>query len=479
MNRKNIISNIMWKFLQIGGRKAIQFVIQILLARLLLPADYGIVSLVVIFITLANVFVDSGLSTSVIQKKDVDQLDYSSIFYVNIVIALSLYIILFITAPWIASFYENESLINIIRILSLSLFPGALNSLQIAIISREMQFRRLFFSNIVAGLVSGIVGVSLAVRDYGAYALVFQQLVNQSMITLILWFTIKWRPLFVFSFNRIQVLFSYGWKILVSSVINVLYRDIRTLVIGKLFSPTILGYYNRGVQFPQVIVENIAGAIDGVMFPALSAIQDSVNSVKSMTRRTIITSSFLLFPILAGLIVIANPLVLLLLTDKWLPSVPYLRLFCIAFAFWPLQTANIQAIKAIGRSDIFLRNELFKIVIGIIVLVISLPFGVLYIALGQVVVEFISLLLNIYPVRNLISYGYTEQLKNIFPIAVLSLFMGLFIWQFANLAIPPIILIGIQVILGATFYFGFAFVLKLECFTYLIDAFKTLLGRRS
>ncbi|MBJ2356837.1 lipopolysaccharide biosynthesis protein [Sphaerochaeta sp. S2] len=472
MNNSIIIRNIIWKFFEIGGRKGIQFVIQIILARLLLPTDYGIVALVVVFITIANVFVNGGLSASVIQKKDVDELDYSSIFFTSLLVAAITYLLLYFSAPWIASFYANTNLISVIRILALTLFPGALNSLQIAIISRKMQFKRLFISNIGAGLLSGIIGISLAYLGYGVYALVFQQLINQTIITIILWFSLKWRPKLGFSILRVRNLFAYGWKILISSLINTLYRDIRGLLIGKIYSPAMLGYYNRGQQFPQVIVANIDSSIKAVMFPALSANQDSLLKIKTMTRRAMKTSSFLLSPILVGMIVIAQPLVRFLLTEKWLPSVPYLQLFCIAYLFWPLQTANIQAIKAIGRSDVFLKCEIIKICFGTALLLISLPFGVIYIALGQVVTELISYFINIYPVKKYISYGYTEQVKDVLPSVMLASIMGVLILQLNRIAFSPIELISLQIICGGGFYFGLAAILKLESFTYLIALTK-------
>jgi O-antigen/teichoic acid export membrane protein len=463
----------MWKFLERGGVQGLQFVISIILARLLLPEDYGILALVVIFITIANVFIQSGLNTALIQKKTVDQVDYSSVFFLSLGIATSLYVLLYFVAPFIARFYDNQSLVSVLRVLALTLFPGAFNSIQNAIVSRTMQFKRLFYSSIGAGIISGVVGISLAYMGYGIWALVFQQLINQVCITLILWFTVKWRPTLQFSLERVKVLFSFGWKLLVSSLIDTTYRDLRSLIIGKVYTPAMLGYYNRGEQFPKLVISNINGSIQSVMLPALAAHQDYADRVKSMMRRSIVTSSFIVFPMMVGLAVVAEPLVILLLTEKWLPSVPFLQIFCASFALWPIHTANLQAINAMGRSDIFLKLEIIKKVLGLAILAASLPFGVYFLALSQIVSGIISSFINAYPNKELLNYGYGEQVKDILPSLGLSLFMGVAVYMILYLGLSPLLTMGIQILVGIIIYVGIAYLFKLECFTYLV---QTILG---
>lgn len=469
-----ILTNLIWKLFERFGTQGIQFVIQIVLARLLFPSDYGILALVLIFITIANVFVQSGLSTSLVQKKVIDQVDYSSVFYVSLGIAGILYCILYFTAPVIGIFYKNNSLILVLRVLALTLFPGAFNSIQNAIVSRTMQFKRLFYSSVGAGIVSGIVGICLAYQGYGIWALVFQQLTNQICITLILWFTVKWRPRLQFSFERVKILFSFGWKLLVSSLIDTIYNDLRSLLIGKIYTPATLGYYNRGQQFPQLIICNINGSIQSVMLPALAAQQDYTERVKSMMRRSIVTSSFIVFPLMVGLAVVAKPLVLLLLTEKWLPSVPFLQIFCFSYALWPIHTANLQAINAMGRSDIFLKLEIIKKILGLAILAISLPFGIYYLALGQVLSGIISSFINAYPNKKLLNYGYGEQVKDILPSLLLSLLMGVIVYLVLYLGLSPFITMLIQILVGVIIYVGLAFVFKLECFTYLVQTILSL-----
>lgn len=473
-NRNTVLRNLYWKLLERGGTQGLQFLISIILARLLFPFDYGILALVVIFITIANVFVQSGLSTSLIQKKVVDQVDYSSVLYISLGIAGIIYCLLYFIAPLIGVFYDNESLVLVLRVLALTLFPGAFNSIQNAIVSRTMQFKRLFYSSVGAGIVSGIVGIYLAYHDYGIWALVFQQLTNQICITLILWFTVKWRPTLQFSLERVKVLYSFGWKLLVSSLIDTTYRDLRSLIIGKVYSPGMLGYYNRGQQFPQLIISNLNGSIQSVMFPALAAQQDYTDRVKSMMRRSIVTSSFIVFPMMVGLAVVAEPLVLLLLTEKWLPSVPFIQIFCFSYALWPIHTANLQAINAMGRSDIFLKLEIFKKILGLIILVAALPFGVYALALSEVFGGILSSFINAYPNKKLLNYGYGEQIKDIFPSLFLSLVMGVIVYQLLYLGLSPLITMLLQIIVGAIIYTGLAFLFKLECFTYLVQTLFSL-----
>ena len=309
LNKSKILSSLLWKLLEQSGTQGIQLIVQIVLARLLLPEEYGIIAIVTVFITLANVFVQSGFNTALIQKKDADELDFSSVLYLSSGVAALLYVIIYLLAPLIANYYTQPLLAPVLRVLSLTLFIGAFNSIQNAFIARNMLFKRLFISSLGAVIVSGIVGIAAAYNGWGVWALVAQQLINQLTIAIILWFTVKWRPHILFSFKRVKELFSYGSKLLLSGVIDTLYRDLRTLIIGKMYPTSMLGFYNRGQKFPQIIVSNINGSIQSVMLPVLSVHQDNRRRVKDMMRRAIITSSFFIFPMMIGLAVVAEPLI--------------------------------------------------------------------------------------------------------------------------------------------------------------------------
>lgn len=482
MENKNIkfkvLSSLIWKLMERGGTQGVQFIVQIVLARILVPNDYGIIALVAIFITIANIFVQSGFNTALIQKKNAEDADFSSVFYLSLFVAVLLYLFFFFTAPYIADFYGILQLTSVLRALSVTLLFGVFNSIQNAVVSRNMQFKMLFFSSLGAIVVSGTVGIAFAYAGFGVWALVAQQLTNQFMITLILWFTVKWRPKLIFSFKRLKGLFSYGWKLLVSSLIENLYMNFCSLIIGKIYNPNILGFYNRGDQFPQIIVINIDSSIQSVMLPTLASEQDNKKRVKDMVRRSIVTSSFIVFPIMSGLFVIAEPLVKILLTDKWLPCVPFMQIFCMYYALWPIHTANLQAINALGRSDIFLKLEIIKKVTGIFILGVSIFHGVYAIALGILINGIISTFINAYPNLKLLDYKYIDQCKDIMPSLLLSLIMGAVIYNFNNVPITAWIVVVIQVFIGAVLYIGMSKLFKLECYTYLIITFKDILKNR-
>jgi O-antigen/teichoic acid export membrane protein len=475
VNKSKIMTAFGWKFMERGGTQGTQFIIQIVLARLLVPEDYGIISLISIFITIANVFIQSGFSTALIQKKETDKVDFSSVFYISLFVSTLIYILLFFTAPEIATFYNEPKLTPVLRVLSITLFLGAFNSIQNAIISKRLEFKKLFFGSFGAIIISGAIGITLAYMGFGVWALVLQQLMNQLLVVVILSFSIKWRPELIFSFVRVKGLFSYGWKLLLSSLIDTFYMNMRSLFIGKLYTPSMLAFYNRGDQFPQIVVSNIVGTVQSIMLPVLSAEQDNKQKLKEMVRRSIAISSFILFPLMTGLAVIAEPLVIILLTDKWLPCVPFLQIFCASYAFWPIHTANLQAINALGRSDIFLKLEIIKKTIGIVILGVTIYLGVFAIAVGLVVSGIVFTLINAYPNIVLLKYKYKEQMNDIMPSLVLSLIMGALIYNFKWLNLSPWLTLILQVFSGIILYVGMAKILKLECFNYLTSTLKSVI----
>lgn len=470
-----VINSLFWKLMERGGVQGIQFIVQIVLARILSPNDYGIISLLTIFIALANVFIQSGFNTALIQKKNVKEEDFSSVLYISLVVSTILYIILFFASPFIANFYKIAELKQVLRVLAIILFFGAFNSIQNAIIARTMQFKKLFIGSVFSILISGIVGITLAYSGFGVWALVAQQIVNQVSITFILWFTLKWRPKLIFSINRVGNLFSYGWKLLVSSLIDTIYMNLRGLIVGKVYASNMLAFYNRGEQFPQLIVNNINGSIQSVMLPTLSAEQENKKRVKELVRRSIVTSSFLIFPMMIGLAVVGEPLIKILLTDKWLPAVPFMQIFCLSYALWPIHTSNLQAINALGRSDIYLKLEIIKKIIGIIILIISMFYGIYAIALGGLLSGIISSFINAYPNLKLLNYGYKEQIKDILPSLLLSIIMGGVAYSILYLNMSSYLTLISQVLVGAMVYIGLAILFKLECYEYLLITVKSLI----
>ncbi len=467
--KKTVISSLVWKFLERLGTQGIQFVVSIILARLLLPSDYGIITMIMVFTAIANSFIQSGFSTSLIQKKNSDELDFSSVLYTSFVIAIICYLILYFTSPLIADFYQMPQIKVILRVLALTLFFGAFNSVQNAKLSKDMKFKTLFFSSLGAIIVSGTTGITMAYLGFGAWALVGQQLANIIASTIILWFTSGWRPKIMFSLTRVKGLFSYGWKIMCSSLIDTFYQNLYNLVIGKFYNSATLGNYNKGEQFPKLIAVNIDGAIGSVMLPAYAREQERKDKVKKMVRRAIVTSSLILFPLMLGLAAIAEPLVKILLTDKWLGCVPFMQILCVVYALYPINTANLQAIKALGKSDYFLKLEIIKKILGITVLIITVPHGVYIMAIGQVIVTIISTMINAFPNRKLLNYNYFEQVKDILPNLLIAILMFIVVYPIKYLIDNTILLLTIQIIVGAIIYIALMNIFKVEAFNYLFD----------
>ncbi|MFJ7735128.1 lipopolysaccharide biosynthesis protein [Lysinibacillus sp. NPDC097287] len=478
ITKSKIISSFLWKFMERTGSQSIQFIVMIILARILLPEEFGLIVLVTIFITIAGVIAQNGFNTALIQKKKVDEVDFSSVFYLNLFVTTILYVILFIAAPYIASFFEQPQLTLVLRILSLTLFLNSFSSIQNAIIARNMQFKKLFISSFGGVVISGIVGITMAYANFGIWSLVVQQLTNQIIITATLWYTVKWKPQLFFSIERLVSLFSFGWKILASALLDSVYSNMKSLIIGKMFSPAILGFYNRGEQFPSVIIGNINGSIQSVIFPALSSQQDNTQRIKEMVRRSIVTSSFIIFPMMIGLAVIAEPLVKILLTEKWLPAVPFLQIFCAVYALFPIHTANLQAINALGRSDIFLKLEIIKKIIGITILIISIPFGVHAIAIGSFVGGVLAGFINAYPNLTLLNYSVKEQWNDILPSLLIASIMGAIVFSIQWLGLSDGVTICIQILTGIAIYIGLAKVFRLECFIYLVMTIKEIFNRK-
>lgn len=463
----SVISNFIWRFAERCGAQIVQFVVSIILARLLAPEVYGTISLILVFTTILNVFIDSGMGNALIQKKDADDLDFSTVFFFNVCMCSVLYLIMFLAAPKIAVFYKDTSLTAVIRVLSLTLVISGIKNVQQAYVSRTMQFKKFFFSTIGGTIGAAVVGIILAYTGFGVWALVAQQIFNAAVDTCILWLTVKWRPKKMFSFTRFKGLFSYGWKLLASSLLDTVYNNVRQLIIGRMYSSADLAYYNRGKQFPDLLVNNINTSIDSVLLPTMSQEQDDRGRVKAMTRRAIKTSTYIMAPLMMGLAFCGIPLVRLILTEKWLACVPFMRIFCITSMFYPIHTANLNAIKAMGRSDLYLRLEIIKKIVGIGLLVSTMWFGVMAMAYSLLVSSVLSQIINSWPNRKLLNYGYLEQLKDILPGIILAVGMGFCVYMIQWIGLPDLLTLCIQVVAGVIIYFGVSKLLKFESFTYV------------
>lgn len=473
-----VIKNFIWRFAERCGAQLVTFVVSIVLARILAPEDYGTIALVTVFTTILQVFVDSGLGTALIQKKDADDLDFSSVFYFNFIVCLILYAGMFIAAPSIARFYGDVSLIAIVRVISLTIVISGVKGIQQAYVSRHMLFKRFFFSTIGGTVFSAFLGIAMAYAGYGVWALVVQQLSNTAIDTLILWLTVKWRPKRSFSWKRLEELLSYGWKLLVSALLDTGYNNITNLIIGKVYSSSDLAFYNQGDKFPKVIVSNINTSIDSVLLPSMSNVQNDRQGVKRMTRRAIKTSTYVMAPLMMGLAFCADSIVRVILTDKWLPCVLYMQIFCFTYMFWPIHTANLNAIKALGRSDLFLKLEIIKKIVGIIILLFTMRISVKAMAYSMIVTSILGQVINSWPNYKLLNYGYFEQIKDILPSIVLATVMGVLISLIRLLNIAPGFMLLIQMVLGVVIYIYGSYILKLESFEYLLDMIKSFIKRK-
>lgn len=457
MSSNKIASNFFWRLFERCGSEGITFVVSIILARLLEPKAYGTLALIYVFTSILDVFINSGLGTALIQKKDADNIDFSTVFYFNILIAIVSYILIFIGAPFIANFYKEVAMTPYIRVLSLTLLLSGIKNVQYAYISRNLMFKVFFFATLTGTLFSAIVGIAMAYKGFGVWALIAQRISTQVVSTAIMWGIIHWTPRLVFSWERLKGLYRYGWKLLASALLNTIYMRMHSLIIGKMYSAEDLAYFHRGENFPIMLASNLNNAIDSVLFPAMSQVQDNLTRLKDMTRSAIKLATYIIMPSMACLAVCSEPLVRLILTDKWLPCLPFLRLYCISLAFYPIHTANLNAIKALGRSDIFLVLEIIKKIVGLTVLIICVRTSMLMLAYGSLVASIMGQIINSWPNKKLLNYSYLNQIYDILPSILLTLISSsvaysicLFIKMnnFFMLLFQPFVLLSIYVVLS-------------------------------
>ena len=477
---KKVFSNFIWRFAERCGAQLVSFIVTLVLARILEPRLYGTIALVTVFINVLQVFVDSGLASALIQKKDADNLDFSTVFWTNVSFCVALYAIVFACAPFIGMFYKNMELVPVVRVLSVTLLISGVKNIQQAYVSKHLLFRKFFFSTLGGTIAAAIVGIMMAMKGYGIWALVTQQLLNTTVDMIILWITVKWRPQFAFSFTRLKGLFSYGWKLLASALLDTMYNNLRQLLIGKLYTTSDLAFYNKGDQFPNLIVSNINSSIDSVLMPVMSKEQDNKEIVKNMTRRAIKTSTYIMAPLMMGLAFTSSNLIVFLFTEKWSPCIPYLSIFCITYMFWPIHTANLNAIKAMGRSDIFLKLEILKKIVGLTLLLSTIRYGVMIMAYSLLVSSVCSQIINASPNKKLLGYGYLEQIKDILPNILMAVAMGVCVKFVPTICHSTFLTLLVQIVLGAAIYIGESVIFRNDSFRYLLDILLGMIkGKKS
>lgn len=479
--KKATISSLFWKLFELGGSSVITLVVQIVMARILAPDEFGMLAIMLVFVNIGNVIVQSGLNTAIIQSPEATDRDYSTVFWMSLTISVVLYILSFFLAPAVAAFYEAPAIVAPLRVLVLILIINAYNAVQEAIVARSMEFRKTARATVAAGLVSGAAGIASALAGAGIWALVIQQLLFQLVKCVVLAFEVEWKPRFVFDRDRAVVLFRFGWKLLASGVLDQGYQSLADLIIGKQFTKTDLGYVSQGKKYPQALGSLLDGAIQPVMLSAASRVQDDVEMVKRLARRGLKTSTFLVFPAMTLFALVAQPVVLILLGEKWLPSVWILQAYCFIYALLPIHTTNLQVLNGMGRSDLFLKLEVIKNLVGLVILcTAAFAFDTIQaIIVGYMLTGVICTFINAFPNKRVIRYAFSEQLRDILPAFLLSLVAAAVAWPVSLLGLPGFVTIVLQAVVMAAAYLGIAALLHVEELSYILTTLKEMRSGRA
>lgn len=468
--KREALRGVFWSFVERFGTQFILLLTQIVLARLLLPGDFGLIGMLSIFMAIAQSFVDSGFGNALIQKKDTDNVDYSTVFYFNLAISVLVYALLFVSAPAIAAFFKQEKLVLLTRVLGLMIIFNGLGLIQFAKFRRELNFKAIAKSNLVANTLAAGIGITLAFMKFGVMALAIQMLCIYFFKTVLFWIISDWRPKWVFSFKSFKGLFSFGSKLLLSGIMDQVFENIYVFIIGKYYSKTDTGYYTQAKKFQEVPVTTLSAIVGSVTFPAFSKIQDDDERLRIGFQKLIKLLVFFNFPLMLGLAAIAENLFLHLIGAKWLPAVPYFQLLCIAGMLYTLHTSNLSLLQVKGRSDLFFRLEVVKKVIILLAIVIGINWGILGLIIGRVISSFIAYAINAFYSGRLIGYGIFQQLRDIYTYAITSVVMAVGVYMIGMMANSLLVLL-LQIFTGLIFYLLMALIFKQDA---LIDSFKLI-----
>lgn len=474
--KKKTISGIIWKGLERSFAQIVSMVVSIVLARILLPEDYSVVSVVTIFFTFCNLFISEGINSALIQKKDSDELDYSTVLILNMGAAVLLYVIMFFSAPYIAKIYENDIIEPVVRVMALTFFINGYKAVLSAKISCDMQFKRYFWATFGGTLLSAVVGITMASKGFGAWALVAQHMTNSFVDSLILTFTTKIRFKLKFSAERFKSLFSYGGKIFFASIITTVYNEIKPLIVGTKFSTSALAFYNRGESFPSIINSLISTTLTQTIFPAMTKLQDDRAALRNVTSRYITMMSFLIFPALLGFFAISDEFITVILTEKWLAAAQYVKVFCVVYMLELIQIGNINAIKALGRSDLILKMEVIKKVTYAIIIVLFVVFSEspLLLACSAILCNIVATIVNTYPNKKLIDYGYLDLFKDIIPNLINATVMCIVVMLVQRLSLNVYLMLVLKIFVGVIVYAFMVIITKNKSFKYLMNTIKQM-----
>ncbi|MCX5807670.1 MAG: lipopolysaccharide biosynthesis protein [Proteobacteria bacterium] len=473
-NLKHVVAHgFFWSLCERIGQQGIQFVIYIILARLLVPEQYGQIAMLSIFMAVAQCFIDSGFGSALIQKQDVNHLDECTVFYFNIIVSFLVVGLLWLAAPWIASFYNMPNLLVLTRVLALNLIINSFGVVQGAILTKHINFKPQMKFNLVATVVSGSIGVIMAYMGYGVWSLVAQSIAVNLVRTALLWLFVNWRPALLFSFNSLRTMFPFGSRLLFSALLDRIYNNLFSIIIGKMFSAADLGFYSRANQMQQLPVDNISASVSRVAYPVFSSIQGDKPRLKVGVHKSLTILAMVNFPLMIGLATVARPLVLVLLTEKWLPCVPYLQLLCMVGLLYPLHAINLSVLVAQGRSDLFFRLEILKKMLGVALIVLTFHWGISVMISGQIVGSIICYFLNSYYTGKFLDYPIVEQLRDLLHSLILSVLMagGIHVITFLSISQQPFLLIA-QIVTGIVLYVVLCRLTKLPSFMESLEMIK-------
>ncbi len=479
-NLKQITFNaLIWRGMQVFGQQGIRIVIQIILARLLLPEQFGLIAMLTIFIMLSENIINSGFGQALVQKKNATHTDECSIFYFNILVSVVATGLLWLFAPWISAFYNQPLLIPLTRVLSLNLIINAFSQIQRIILIKKIDFKSQLKVGISASLFSGIVGAVMAYKGFGVWALVGQQVSISLSQTMIYWLVSDWRPSLILSFSSLRSMFTFGSKVLFSGLLNTISNNIYLIVIGRLFSPAVLGFYSRAKGLQSLPVNNITSIVRSVTFPVFASIQDDRSRVKVGAQKSLTSLIMIITPCMFGLAIVAKPLVSLVLTEKWLPCVPFLRLLCILGILFPLHVINLNVLMALGRSDLFFRLEVLKKILVIIAIAVTYRWGIQAMIYGQIGISILSYYLNSYYSGKLINYPIKEQVFDCAPHVVIGVLMGVGVYYVQWLPFSSnVALLIFQILTGISLFTTLSWIFKTPAFIETIDILREKLKIR-
>lgn len=466
-----------WSFIDSIAGQGITFLVGLVLARLLTPEEYGLIGIITIFIAVFNSIVDSGFSNALIRKNDAKDIDYNTVFITNLVLSIVLFGVLYVSAPAISHFFNQPQLIPLLRVMGTIVIINAFAIIQRTILVKKVDFKTQTKVSLISSISSGVVGIGMAIGDFGVWSLVGQQISRQFLNSAFLWFYSKWYPKFQFSMQSFKELFSFGWKLLASSLIDTVWREIYQVVIGKYYTPAALGQYTRAQQFASICSSNLNSVVQRVSFPVLSSVQDDKKRLKNGYKRIIKVSMLITFTLMLGLAAVAKPLVLALIGEQWLPCVPFLQMICLQMMLYPLHSLNLNMLQVQGRSDLFLRLEIIKKIIAIGPLLLGIFVNIFWMIGSSVITGIIAYYLNAYYSGPFLNYSIKEQVKDILPSFGVAMMMAIPVFAMSFIPMNPFVQLSLQIVAGALITIGICEAIKLPEYMEIKDISMPIINK--